>query len=105
MASGTGHSRSRWKAPTTGLLKAQKQTNCTIKFHQRLQSRAILLEQYKNGVNGAEMALKTILKELDPKSTTKTTASLWYNRFRNGDLGLGKGASKADLRLINDGTF
>ncbi|KAI6178005.1 hypothetical protein M3Y98_00454200 [Aphelenchoides besseyi] len=55
--------------------------------------------------NGAEMALKTILKELDPKSTTKTTASLWYNRFRNGDLGLGKGASKADLRLINDGTF
>ncbi|KAI6213040.1 hypothetical protein M3Y94_00102400 [Aphelenchoides besseyi] len=71
----------------------------------KLQARAILLEQFNKGVNDPQVALKAVLKELGPKSMSKTSATLWFNRFRKNDFSLGTGASKADQKLIGGSKF
>ncbi|KAI6212684.1 hypothetical protein M3Y94_00055700 [Aphelenchoides besseyi] len=76
-----------------------------VNIQTKLQARAILLEQFNKGVNDAQVALKSVLKELGPKSMSKTSATLWFNRFRKNDFSLGKGASKADQKLIDGSKF
>ncbi|KAI6185407.1 hypothetical protein M3Y98_00019900 [Aphelenchoides besseyi] len=77
----------------------------TMSIQMKLQARAILLEQYKKGVADSQVALKAVLKELGPKSMSKMSSTLWYNRFRKSDFSLGTGATKADQKLIVDSKF
>ncbi|KAI6197888.1 hypothetical protein M3Y94_01278800 [Aphelenchoides besseyi] len=72
----------------------------------KFQARAILLEQFKKGVNDPQLALNAVWNELGPNSMSKTSATLWFNRFRKHDFSLGKGSgTKVEQKLMVDSKF
>ncbi|KAI6213068.1 hypothetical protein M3Y94_00105900 [Aphelenchoides besseyi] len=76
-----------------------------VNIQTKLQARAILLEQFNKGVNDSKVALKAVLKEMGPKSMSKRSSTLWYNRFRKNDFSLGKGVNKTEQKLIDGSKF
>ncbi|KAI6228358.1 hypothetical protein M3Y95_00614000 [Aphelenchoides besseyi] len=60
-----------------------------MKIQDKLYARAILLEQFKKGVDDYKKALKAVHSELGSKVMSRVSASLWYKRFQQDDFSMG----------------
>ncbi|KAI6209008.1 hypothetical protein M3Y96_00175500 [Aphelenchoides besseyi] len=76
----------------------------TMTTDLQLYGRSILLEGYENGLN-VDVALKRVNHELGSNGMSDDVAFEWYTEFANGNKGICKMASKANKKLIANGTF
>ncbi|KAI6222056.1 hypothetical protein M3Y95_00944100 [Aphelenchoides besseyi] len=76
-----------------------------MNFQLKLEARAILLEQFNDGISDVNKALERVAEEIGPKSISKIEADLWYRRFKMNNTEMIHDVSKSQQKLMANGTL
>ncbi|KAI6192683.1 hypothetical protein M3Y94_01322700 [Aphelenchoides besseyi] len=70
-----------------------------------LEARAILLEQFNDGISDVNKALERVAEEIGPRTISEAEAAQWYRQFKHNNTEMIHDVSKGQQKLMANGTL